>query len=381
MVHACERPLGGDAKLVPWSPTPAVFGSSSASCDQSYNRTYPADAESAWTAVVLMTTSFGQFSRFVAMGNYQTWSENLLINKNIVPVIFYPSTEQWFKYHEWQSKGLGAHRCPAPNADVPGTRCAKWHNHRGQILVTCPVDMEVPLAYNNNLNAARKTKLPTFCGRGLFSGEYVVATKWFTYPMFLEPILSYFDFWAKFDVDVCFRRGVQVADVIGPLVHQRANFFHSKLTVDNAVCELTLGDMMQLYHHTFSCAGSTRGEPPWAAWDEPYDHPPVPYANFVGGWLGFWQSRRVLHFADKWWRWKGGWMHRWTDQQYWMPALWMMGANSSVLDLSHLRYGLFRHSKDYYACGGGDSAEANATRDVFAALARTVTASDEEHRI
>ena len=53
-----------------------------------------------------------------------------------------------------------------------------------------------------------------------------------------------------------------------------------------------------------------------------------------------------------------------------MPALWMMDANdttSSVLDLHHLRYELFRHSKDYFPCGmpEGYEAEANATLEQF----------------
>ena len=150
-----------------------------------------------------------------------------------------------------------------------------------------------------------------------------------------------------------------------------------RLIVDNVVCELTLGDMLQLYYKTYPCSG-WRGkgatfdeEPPWAPWDEPYNHPPVSYGNFIGGWLGFWQSPRLLHFARRWWEWKGGWMHRWGDQQYWMPALWMMGANdtSSVLDLSQtttLRHGsLFRHSQEEYACKTPDEGTRQATHKVF----------------
>ena len=59
--------------------------------------------------------------------------------------------------------------------------------------------------------------------------RYVVANKWFTYPMFLEPVLSFFDFWAKWDVDVCFRRKFQVRDVLAPLVASRAVFYHAKV--------------------------------------------------------------------------------------------------------------------------------------------------------
>ena len=175
------------------------------------------------------------------------------------------------------------------------------------------------------------------------------------YPMFLEPVLRRFDFWAKIDVDVCFRRHVSVADVVAPLVNQRAIFFHAKLFVDNPVCEMTLGDFMQLYSalHGQACTPTSR-KPPWRAWGESYEHPPVSFGNFIGGWLGFWQSPRVMHFARLWWEWEGGWARRWSDQQFWMPAMWMMERNdsASIVDLSRLRTSMFRHSKDFYACGG-----------------------------
>ena len=50
----------------------------------------------------------------------------------------------------------------------------------------------------------------------------------------------------------------------------------------------------------------------------------------VGGDLDFFQSKSVLHFARRWWEYEGGWSRRWGDQQYWVPALWMMGRNDSA---------------------------------------------------
>lgn len=130
-------------------------------------------------AITTLMTSLGQLSRFVANGNYATWSEHLLGNHNIVVVVFYPTAEPWFRHDEgsWPAKAFHASRCQAPHDGVPGTSCAKWVNWRGQIVLTCPVEMRVPVLYKNNLMASRGVKLPTFCGRGLFSGEYVVGTK------------------------------------------------------------------------------------------------------------------------------------------------------------------------------------------------------------
>ena len=64
-----------------------------------------------------------------------------------------------------------------------------------------------------------------------------------------------------------------------------------------------------------------------------------------------------------------------------MPALWMFGANdsSSVLSLQHLRYSLFRHSKDYYPCGGGRTREANDTDALFAAWRESAMEQAEKH--
>ena len=84
-----------------------------------------------------------------------------------------------------------------------------------------------------------------------------------------------------------------------------ANFFHAMLAQDKLSCETTLGDLMQLYHISFGC-GSSRGSPPWLSSLTPHTLSPlVPYGNFIGGWLGFWQSPSVLHFARKWCDWRG----------------------------------------------------------------------------
>lgn len=356
MLSVCERPLGRDAFRAPETSMEPER------CDASFNRAaHPPSAAEAWTAVILLLTSLGQLERWVEMGNYPTWVAQF-INPKVVPIIFYPTAEPWFKSHEpkyahsssWQAKSLRARRCPEPDANVTGTKCTKWVNDKLQLILTCPIDMVIPLLYGGNLQASRAIRPASFCGRGLFNGEYTVANKWVVYPMFKEPILDYFDYFAKIDVDVCFRRPVQLGDIIEPLLLSRSHFFHSGLLRDNPACEATLGDFMQLYHSQFPCPGwrAAAMSPPWKPFGEVYEHPPVSYGNFIGGWLGFWQSERVLHFARLWWEWAGGWVHRFTDQQYWMAALWVMGANETVLDLSRLRYSLFRHSKARYPCGG-----------------------------
>jgi hypothetical protein len=72
----------------------------------------------------------------------------------------------------------------------------------------------------------------------------------------------------------------------------------------------------------------------------------VAYSNFVAGWLGYWQSDQVLFFAKKWHGWEGGWVHRWGDQQFWMPALRVTNVSEDRIKFwSHLRYHAFEHTK------------------------------------
>lgn len=168
--HACERPLGGPrfASQMPQTPSINVHHAPAAACDRGSNRTYPKEASEAWLAVVMVMTSLQQLERFVAFGNYATWTENLL-SERVVPVIFWPTADRWFAGHDgqWQAKALHARKCSAPHGEVPGTRCSKWHNPEGQIIVTCPVDMAVPLMYYGNLQHVRPfhARAPIVCAR------------------------------------------------------------------------------------------------------------------------------------------------------------------------------------------------------------------------
>lgn len=243
---ACKRPLGDKPRgFVPFAPQADQLTTSTTACSKgNNNRTEYPTAANAWTAIALVISSSEQLSRFVVAGNYDNWVGSLLgRSTNIVPIIFYPSAEPFFKVSpkslngsSWQSVAFNARRCPPPNANVPGTQCAKWVNDRAQIFLTCSVNMAVPDLYHGDLMRARTFHLRTFCGPPAFSGEYIVANKWYTYPMFLEPVLAYFDFWAKFDVDVCFKRPFEFADVFGPMIARRAPRPHRALYACSPDC-------------------------------------------------------------------------------------------------------------------------------------------------
>ena len=298
-----------------------------------------------------MLTGPMQLHHLVCAGNFVTWLEHLT-SDTIIPVLFYPFDEPFFQTHpHWAEDALNVSMCPTEFAG-----CRRHKTGRGQAVLTCEVDLKVPTRFGANISAARTHFPNTFCGKpNHFSAEYVVGTKWFSFPMFLEPVMGHFDFWLKIDVDVCFLSAVR-DDIIAPLVTNRAIFFHSHHTQENPVCEATLGEFMQLYARSMRAkACSDTREPPWPAWGQPNAYPTVAFSNFVGGWLGFWQSPAVLHFARLWWEWDGGWSYRWSDQQFWIAALWMMNRNdsASVVDLTAwraTRNPRFRHSKAFFAC-------------------------------
>jgi hypothetical protein len=144
------------------------------------------------------------------------------------------------------------------------------------------------------------------------------------------------------------------------------DFFHSRLQRELVWCDRGLGDFMTLYGHEFACSGLWRS----AAWPSSlrpasggrlgrtdtvgrpvHVYPQVVFSNLVGGWLGFWQSERILHFAKLWHRWEAGWVYRWSDQQFWFPALRAANASDSrIADFSDLRKDVFDHTKGSRVC-------------------------------
>ena len=132
---------------------------------------------------------------------------------------------------------------------------------------------------------------------------------------------------------------------------------HTKTTDDNVKCDRGLGDLVRAYAAEHACSvnaqtaiwtrlGSTVG-----GTHSQQANPMVPYSNLIGGWLGFWQSRRMLHFADAWHRWPDGWLYRWTDQQFWLVA--MAALNVSEAHMAYIpgwRYKRFEHTKLDHFC-------------------------------
>ena len=63
-----------------------------------------------------------------------------------------------------------------------------------RVVLACPVDLEVPALYGGSLARARAFRPRSFCSD--HTSEYNVANRFNTYPLWLQPVLSRFDFWA-----------------------------------------------------------------------------------------------------------------------------------------------------------------------------------------
>ena len=294
---------------------------------------FPTSASSATVVIPIFVSSNLQLDRVTSSGNLATWDAHLLA-PNVVVAVFYP--EGLFRTSTGAAF-LNATECKHAR---PVDGCSRIASARGHPMLLCPVSLQGPDApsavgavpwahgYNGSLQAARSVQLKTFCGLGN-SGEYIVSTKWYTYPMLRHALLGRFDFFAKIDLDVCFRSPVDIAEVFLASAERGASlyFLHTKLTEDNVHCDRGLGDMVRAYAAEHACSVNAQT----AIWTRPGStvgatnsqeaNPMVPYSNLIGGWLGFWQSRRMLHFAHAWHRWPDGWLYRWTDQQFWLVAM------------------------------------------------------------
>ena len=357
----CSVPLPPPSPLAPL-PTEGVRNWTSSVCggERSYARTYPTDASKAWVVIPVLLTNVKQLETIALPGNFASWDAHLLLSPRVVVAVFFPIADGHLLPI---APRLNLTRC---ESEPPIDECTRYRTERAHSVLLCPTRIDAPYTpylYGGTLAASRQAAVPSLCGDGRWNGEYVVATKWLTYPMLRHPVMSRFDFFIKVDVDVCFRAPLDLLRTLVPPAGVGASsapviFFHTSMTRDNMKCDRTLGDFVRLYTGEHPCCANAHTAE-WrssvgadgrsddggileAQW---LPFPPVPYSNFIGGWLGFWQSARVLHFAASWHRFEGGWVYRWTDQQFWMPALRAAGvADASIVDFSTWRHRKFEHN-------------------------------------
>ena len=70
------------------------------------------------------------------------------------------------------------------------------------------------------------------------------------------------------------------------------------------------------------------------------------YANFIGGWLGFFTAPEVLQSSGLVKSWPGVWKYRWGDQQYWTRYQYFFFTSSGINHWKNRILGLYAGYKD-----------------------------------
>jgi len=242
--EAAKGAAKGAAKVTAPSPNDVMMRKAG-SCGVWVPKAYP---KAPWSAVVLLLTSWHQLNHLVTSGNFATWDAHLL-DMHTTLLLFYPrevnanSALLHAAFGEEALEGGGRHPLLRPflyrgaeklreQMGLQACRgegsvvnyCNRWSTPFGNVLLTCLTPIKVPTLYGGSLINASKTHLPSFCNDK--TGEYVVASKWYTAPMLSLDVISRFDMWIKLDYDVCFHKRVRPAQA---LAAQRRFFFHTAL--------------------------------------------------------------------------------------------------------------------------------------------------------
>lgn len=269
-------------------------------------------------STALVSYILGHFVGDRIANNFASWDKHLLNNHTFLVLTGLDAKQVVTR--------LPVHAVPPdPETEAYGAEgCRIKLSPRRHIALECDEPkLYVPPVYGSNINAARRVHPPGFVNCSRRQGDYTMGTKWYTHALFQMPVMRRFDFFIKLDSDLCV---VGRVPVVEHMLLNGAWFAHTGHTHEVDACISTLDTFMQAY------AGGS-----------PADNTLAVYSNFVGGWLPFFQSPRMVQFSEAFRDWEGGWTHRWTDQQYWLNAIWIARAESHVLDLTFLRNRCFHH--------------------------------------
>ena len=174
------------------------------------------------------------------------------------------------------------------------------------------------------------------------TAEYSVGTKWYGYEMLLLKALGYFDFVLKVDCDTAFGAPLRPtpAEI---MVRHGAYYIHTgEVFATNHWCDATVDHAAVAYMRAAECADGLVARQTLTRriqWR----------SCFVGGWLGLLQSPQALAYAQFWWAWPGGWLHRWGDQELWPLLLDIVNASHRVVNAGRLRRASIRSGCAYRA--------------------------------
>ncbi|CUG06474.1 glycosyltransferase family 15, putative [Bodo saltans] len=149
---------------------------------------------------------------------------------------------------------------------------------------------------------------PPVCPEKRATVDYIQGTRWYTYDLFLEPIIRPYSFWIKLDVDIWLMREPKF-NMVEQMIESGAIFAHTGMIYNGNGCSNELHKAIKEYLNANGAAAASEGQRWWVQDDNVY------YSNFVITSMAFHLSPEHMHLAKALNEYPTGFFkYRWTDQ-------------------------------------------------------------------
>ena len=295
-------------------------------------RKWPSAANGTATAAAVVLTSPKYWKQL--LNNLESWDEFLLSSGAQVTSLIIQADHNRLARSDIVS-GLANHSVRAAPQCLPARlgRNGQWTAYltsRGNLVLLLMRAIWVPQIAVSLAQAARARPPGYARCHPRHRAEYSVGTKWYGYEMLQLKALSYFDFVLKVDCDTAFGAPLRPTPAEAMLRHGAYYMHTGEVFATSPSCDATVDEAAVAYMRSAECsAGLVKHE---------HLKRRIQWGScFVGSWLGLLQSPQVLAYAQFWWAWPGGWLHRWGDQELWPLMLDIVNESHRVVNDADLR--------------------------------------------
>ena len=188
---------------------------------------------------------------------------------------------------------------------------------------------------------------PPVCPQKRATVDYIQGTRWYTYDVFLEPLVRQYSYWIKLDVDIWFFRPPEF-NLVEDMRRSGAIFGHTGYIYNGEGCSNDLHKAIMSYLASSNTSAASQGKQWWKQDDNVY------YSNFVISSVGFHVSEEHMKLALFLNEYQNGFFrYRWTDQSLFHKVFGVFFGpeeSSFLRDWSHWRCQkrVFRPSAVFY---------------------------------